>query len=136
VTGLTYTALRDKTADDLRPSRNYINYILAEQHYLSPAYLDRLQRLETYSSECAACHKVANVLFHKEGETMFVLCQPCLEAKRIWGETLGRALTVLDTEAVMLHLRRTGRAYDTVLELIDDAIRLNLLAPRDGKAGK
>jgi hypothetical protein len=132
----TYRAQPDKTAEGLLPSRNYLNYIIAEGQCLSASYREQLGRIETYSGECAACHRVSGVLFHKEGEQMFVLCPPCLEAKRIWGETLGRPLTVLDTEALMRHVRDGGRTYDSVLALIEDAVRQGLVTrPRpEGRA--
>jgi gamma-glutamylcyclotransferase len=132
----TYHAQPDKIAEGLIPSRNYINHMLAVCDLLSPTYRDRLDRLETYAGECAACHQVTKLLFHKEAERMFVLCAPCLEAKGIWGDTLGRPFTVLDTEAVMGHLRKTGRAYQSIPELIADVVDLGLVEPLAHEAEK
>jgi gamma-glutamylcyclotransferase (GGCT)/AIG2-like uncharacterized protein YtfP len=132
----TYRARPDKTATGLIPSRNYVSHILAAGSLLSEAYRKWLDDHETYADECAACHKTAEVLFVKEEGLMYVMCPPCLEARRIWGDARGRRFSVLDTEAVMLHLRKSGSGYDSIPALIDDAVRLGLIEPADGETGE
>jgi gamma-glutamylcyclotransferase (GGCT)/AIG2-like uncharacterized protein YtfP len=125
--GVTYRARPELTAEGLVPSRNYVNHILSAGALLSAEYRAELERLETFAGACAACHKTSEILFHREAERLWAVCSPCLEARRLWGETLGRQLSILDTEAVMQHLLRTGAAYDSVLTLLDEAVRLGLI---------
>jgi gamma-glutamylcyclotransferase (GGCT)/AIG2-like uncharacterized protein YtfP len=123
----TYTALPSQVADDLIPSRNYINHILAAREFLSREYCERLDGLETYSGECACCHKVREMIFLREGENLFVVCAPCREAKQIWSDTRGVKLSVLETEAIMQHILSTGTGYASIQALVKDAIRLGLI---------
>ena len=124
----TYRARPEWTAEGLIPSQNYINHILAGQELLSTDYVEHLDQLETYAGECAACHRVTTVLFHKEAGRLFVLCTACLEAKRIWSATLGRRLTVLDTESVMQHVMRS-EGYPSIQALMEAAVRRGLIDP-------
>lgn len=123
----TYQALAEWTSEALIPSRNYINHILAGSDLLSPGYRRALETHDTYAGECAACHQVRTVLFRKEGGRMFVLCPSCLEAKSRWSAARGRPFSVLDTEAVMQHLMRTGKGYGSLQELVSEAVRLGLV---------
>jgi len=129
----TYRARPDKTTEGLIPSRNYLSHILAAGSFLSKAYREWLEDHEAYADECAACHKKAEVLFVKEEGLMYVMCPPCMEARRIWGDARGHRFSVLDTEAVMLHLRKSGKGYDSIPALIEDAVRLGLIDAADGK---
>lgn len=126
VAGLTYRARPERTAEGLIPSRNYINHILAASALMSPQYAARLDAIETYSGECATCHRVATVLFLKEAGRMFVLCTACLEAKRIWSSTLGRPISVLDAESVMQHVLRS-KGYPSIQALVEDAVNRGLI---------
>jgi len=131
IEAFTYAAQPDKVADGLLPSRNYINHILAARAFLSDDYVRRLERLRTYAGECAVCHGDTSVLFVREGEQLFVLCTPCIEARDRWGVAYGRELTVLESEAVMRHVRGSSAGYSSIGELIDDAIARGLVPPRE-----
>ena len=52
---------------------------------------------------------------------MFVLCQPCHEAKRMWSDTLGRPLTIIETENVMAFVNKNPTSYSSLAELLCDA---------------
>ncbi len=127
----SYTAQPDKVADGLLPSRNYINHILAARAFLSDGYVRRLERLRTYSGECAVCHGDSSVLFVREGERLFVLCTPCIEARERWGVAYGRELTVLEAEALMRHVRNVSSGYSSIAALVDDAIEHGVIPPRE-----
>jgi hypothetical protein len=107
--------------------------MLAARDDLSAEYAAWLDRLPTYTGDCAVCHNKEEVLFVKQDEQLFGLCMPCLEAKERWSLTYGRALSVLDTEAVMQHVRRSTQGYRSIGALIDDAIALGLVPPREGE---
>jgi hypothetical protein len=70
------------------------------------------------------------MLFHKEQGRMFVLCAACLESKRIWSATVGRPLTVLETESVVQHVMRS-EGYPSIRALVDDARRRGLIEGGD-----
>ena len=123
---MTYTAQPAQIAEGLIPSRNYINHILAASDLLSPEYSSSLEKLETYSGECACCHKVREMIFVREGEHLFVLCAPCREAQQIWSDTHGRKLTVIETEAIMRHLLSSGSGYPSIRALIQEAVSLGV----------
>lgn len=124
-----YRARPEFTSEELIPSRNYINHILVAGDLLTERYRQELEHIETYSGECAACHQVRTVLFKKEAGRMFVLCPSCLEAQSAWGAVRGRPFSVLDTEAVMQHVLRTGQGYDSIQALVADAIQRELVEP-------
>jgi gamma-glutamylcyclotransferase (GGCT)/AIG2-like uncharacterized protein YtfP len=126
---LTYQAQPDKIADQLKPSRNYINHILAARDFLSWQYFDALDKSQVYQGECAVCHTVSEVVFLKEGDHIHMLCQPCREARLVWGDTRGRKLTVAETEAVMTHVVRAGDGFDSIRELIREAIGAKIIDP-------
>lgn len=125
----TYQAQPDKIADGLVPSRNYLNHILAGRDFLSKQYYEALDQSQTYAGECACCHCHGEVLFLIEFERTYTLCQPCREAKGIWGDTRGRKLTVAETEAVMDHMTQSGQNYHSLLELIEDVIERKVIDP-------
>lgn len=125
----TYRALPKWTAQGLVPSRNYINHILNAGDLLSAEYQSTLQRLETYSGECAMCHKKTELVFRRQAGRLWAACGPCLEAQRFWGDTLGRDLSMLQAEAVMQHVLRTKQAYESVQALLQDVVRLGILTP-------
>ena len=87
-----------------------------------------VEPLEGQSGECAGCHRTAILLVQKDGGQRFGLCQRCAEAREVWGSTRGRPLSILETEAVMGHIIETGRGYASIGELIEDAVRLGLIA--------
>ena len=125
----TYQAQPDKTAAGLVPSRNYLNHLLAGRDFLSKQYYEALDQSQTYAGECACCRCHGEVLFLIELERTYTLCQPCREAKGIWGDTRGRKLTVAETAAVMEHMTQSGQNYHSLLELIEDVIERKVIDP-------
>ena len=117
----TYQAQPDKTAAGLVPSRNYLNHILAARELLTQQYYETLDQSQTYVAECASCHRERELLFLKEGDRLGALCQPCREAKIIWGDALGRRLTLAETEAVMTQLVMQGQGFSSIAALIQEA---------------
>jgi len=124
-----YRAQPDKTAEGLSPSRNYLNHILAARDFLSRQYFDALDKSQTYTGECASCHQMGEVLFLKEQDRMHTLCQPCLEARTMWGDARGRRLTVPETEAVMTGLVASGEGFPSVAAIVKEAIARKLIDP-------
>ena len=47
VCAVTYVANPDKTCDGLKPSRGYMDHLLAAKDYLSPEYFEKLKATET-----------------------------------------------------------------------------------------
>lgn len=125
----TYEAQPDKVADGLVPSRNYLNHILAARDFLSEQYYQALDQSQSYTGECACCHKSGQVVFLKEKGHMYTLCQPCREARIVWGDARGRRLTVPETEAVMTELVRGSEGYASIRALVEDAIARKLIDP-------
>ena len=125
----TYQARPGKTASHLKPSRNYLNHILAAKDFLSWQYFEALERNQTYEGQCAVCHNVAEVIFLKEGEQIHMLCQPCREARLVWGDARGRKLTVAETEAVMTNIVRPSEGFGSVRDLVREAIEARILDP-------
>lgn len=125
----TYQAQPDKTADGLVPSRNYLNHILAGRDFLSQQYFKALDQSLTYDGDCAICHNHGEVLFVIEPEGTFTLCQPCQEAKNIWGDTRGRKLSVAETEAVMGYVQASGESHGSILSLLEAVIEQRLIDP-------
>lgn len=124
----TYRALPQWTTDGLVPSRNYINHILSAGDLLSPNYLSALQRLETFSGDCAICHKTIEVVFRRQADRLWAVCAPCLEAQRFWGDALGRELSMLEAEAVMQHVLRSDHAYESVQALLENMLARDILS--------
>ena len=124
-----YQAQPDKVAPGLIPSRNYLNHILAAGDYLSRQYHEALDRSQTYSGQCACCGKAGEVLFLKEQSRMYTLCQPCREARVVWGDVRGRRLTVPETEAVMKHLVADSKGFSSIQALVQEAISQRLIDP-------
>lgn len=125
----TYQAHPDKVARGLRPSRNYLNHILAGGDFLSRQYYDALDKALTYEAECAVCRKVGVVTFIRERERLHMLCQPCRESRIVWGDVRGRRLTVEETEAITTHLLRDGRGFPSLRDLIREAIETKVIDP-------
>jgi len=126
---LTYQAQPGKIADGLVPSRNYLNHILAGRDFLSKQYFDALDQSQTYTGECASCHSHGEVLFLIESDQAYTICQPCREAKDIWGDTRGRKLTVVETEAVMAHVKESGETYHSLLALMEAVVQQRVIDP-------
>jgi len=126
---LTYQAQPDKIADGLVPSRNYLNHILAGRDFLSKQYFDALDQSQTYTGECACCHSHGEVLFLIESDQAFTICQPCREAKSIWGDTRGRKLTVAEAGAVIAHVKESGETYHSLLALMEAVIKQRVIDP-------
>lgn len=124
----TYRARADKTADGLVPSRNYLNHIIAARDFLSLAYFEALERSQTYEAPCTVCTSTREVVFLREGGRLWTLCQPCREARVIWGTTRGRDLTVAETAAVMQLVHRRG-GFESIRELIDEAVATRTIDP-------
>lgn len=124
-----YQAQPDKVAEGLRPSRNYLNHILAAKDFLSWQYYQALEKSATYEGECACCLRAGEVVFIREGDRLYMLCQPCREARLMWGDVCGRSLTVPETEAVMTQLVQQGPGFSSVQELIQEAISSRIIDP-------
>lgn len=125
----TYQAHPDKIAAGLKPSRNYLNHILAARDFLSWQYFEALDKSQTYEAECAVCRSAGEVVFVREGDRLHMLCQACREARLVWGDTRGRTLTVAETEAIMTHLVRAGEGFPSIRELVQEAIEARIIDP-------
>jgi gamma-glutamylcyclotransferase (GGCT)/AIG2-like uncharacterized protein YtfP len=125
----TYQAQQDKTADGLVPSRNYLNHILTAKDFLSLQYFEALDQAQTYRGECACCHQTSEAIFIREGDSLSMACQPCREARLLWGDARGRRLTIAETEAVMCQLILGGDGFASVQALIAEAVRRELIEP-------
>ena len=124
-----YIAQPDKVADGLTPSRNYLNHILAGREFMTQQYFEALDRSVTYQAECVACRKTGEVLFISEGDQLHTLCQPCREARIVWGDARGRKFTVKETESVMTELVANGSGFDSIASLIRTAVERKLIEP-------
>jgi hypothetical protein len=82
-----------------------------------------------YRGECAVCHEENEVVFQSEGEHIHMLCQPCREARLVWGDARGGKLTVAEAEAVMRHVARAGEGFGSIRELIGAAIDARIIDP-------
>ena len=127
VSCFAYMAQPDKVASGLKPSRNYLNHILSAKDFLSIQYYRALDRSQTYEGECACCDRHGEITFIKEADDLFMLCQPCREARLIWGDAVGRRLTVAETGALMRELVIDGEPYSSIRELIDAAVARGLI---------
>jgi gamma-glutamylcyclotransferase (GGCT)/AIG2-like uncharacterized protein YtfP len=126
---MAYQAQPDKIADGLKPSRNYLNHILAAKDFLSWQYFEALDKSQTYEGECACCLKHSEVVFVRDGDQLHMLCQPCREARQVWGDARGRKLTVAETEAVMTHLVQGSEGFGSIAELIQQAVDAKIIDP-------
>ena len=124
-----YVAQIDKVADGLVPSRNYLNHILAGREFMTQQYFEALDQSVTYRADCVACRKSAEVVFISEGGQLHTLCQPCREARIVWGDARGRRFTVQETESVMTGLVTDGPGFDSIVSLIQTAIDRKLIEP-------
>lgn len=124
----TYQAQPDKIETGLRPSRNYLDHILAARDFLSWQYFEALDKSLTFHDHCVCCEKTSEIVFVREGEDLHMLCQPCREARRIWGEVRGRKLTVGETRAVMTQLVLGRGGFDSIQKLIEQAIEENIIS--------
>ena len=122
-----YVAQPDKVADGLVPSRNYVNHILSGREFMTQQYFEALVQTVTYKAECVTCRKSGEVLFISEGDQLHTLCQPCREARLIWGDVRGRQFSVKETEAVMTGLVASGTGFDSIASLIKTAIEKDLI---------
>lgn len=125
----SYQAQPDKIANGLKPSRNYLNHLLTAKDFLSWQYFQALDKSQTFEGECACCLKSSEVVFTKEGDRLHMLCQPCREARLVWGDARGRKLTVAETEAVMTQLVRGGGGFESVGKLIQEAVAAKIIDP-------
>jgi hypothetical protein len=69
------------------------------------------------------------VVFIKENDRLYMLCQSCREARLMWGDVRGRAFTVVETEAVMKQLVLGGKGFSSMNELISEAIAARIIDP-------
>lgn len=129
IASFAYQARPDKIAEGLKPSRNYLNHLLAAVDFLSREYYDALDRSQTYEAGCASCGKVAEIVFIKEDDRFHMICQSCREARLIWGDARGRKLTVAETKAVMQELVLGGQGFDSINDLIRQAIDAKIIDP-------
>jgi gamma-glutamylcyclotransferase (GGCT)/AIG2-like uncharacterized protein YtfP len=125
----TYRAQPDKVCAGLKPSRNYLNHILAAGDFLSRQYHEALDKSQAYEGDCACCGKSTEVVFIKEDDRLYMLCQSCREARLVWGDVRGRAFTVVETEAVMKQLVLGGKGFSSMHELISEAIAARIIDP-------
>jgi gamma-glutamylcyclotransferase (GGCT)/AIG2-like uncharacterized protein YtfP len=125
----TYRAQPDKVCTGLKPSRNYLNHILAAGDFLSRQYHEALDKSQAYEGDCACCGKLTEVVFIREDERLYMVCQSCREARLMWGDVRGRAFTVVETGAVMKHLVLGGRGFSSMNELIGQAIAERIIDP-------
>lgn len=123
-----YQAQSDMTADGLVPSRNYLNHILAGREFLSDQYYAALDSSRTYSGHCGMCRRNGEVLFVREADQMHTLCHPCREARTLWSDVHGRQLTVSEAETIMRDLVLNSHGFDSLQELINEAIARGLLS--------
>lgn len=123
----TYKALPDVVADGLVPSRNYINHILAGQEFLSPQYFDALDQSQSYRDTCACCDREGEVLFVREDDRLYALCQSCREARTKWGDVIHRRVTVDETAAIMKQLVIDGPGFTSLEELIKEALERKII---------
>ena len=126
---IAYQACADKIASGLTPSRNYLNHILAAKDFLSWQYFQALDKSQTYSGECACCHTSSEVVFVREADHLHMLCQPCREARNVWGDVRGRKLTVAESEAVMTQLVQGSPGFSSIKELVEAAITARIIDP-------
>lgn len=124
-----YQAQPDKIADGLVPSRNYLNHILTARDFLSEQYFEALDKSQTYHGECFCCRVAGEVIFLKEFDQMYMVCQSCREARIVWGDVRGRKLTAPETEAVMRGLVAQGKGFSSVQAIVQEAIALKLIDP-------
>lgn len=122
-----YKAQPDKVAEGLVPSRNYLNHILAGREFLTQQYFEALDQSQTYAAECACCRRTRELLFVREGDLLHTLCQPCRETRLIWGDALGRRLTIAETERVMTQLVMQSPGFDSIHSLIEEAVSRKLI---------
>jgi gamma-glutamylcyclotransferase (GGCT)/AIG2-like uncharacterized protein YtfP len=125
----TYRAQPDKVCTGLKPSRNYLNHILAAGDFLSRQYYEALDKSQAYEGDCACCGKLTEVVFIREDDRLYMVCQSCREARLVWGDVRGRAFTVVETGAVMKHLVLGGRGFPSINELIQEAIAARIIDP-------
>ena len=125
----TYRAQPDKVCAGLKPSRNYLNHILAAGDFLSRQYYDALDKSQAYEANCVCCGKSTEVVFIKEDDRLYMVCQACREARLAWGDVRGRAFTVVETEAVMKQLVLGGKGFPSMNELIREAIEERIIDP-------
>jgi gamma-glutamylcyclotransferase (GGCT)/AIG2-like uncharacterized protein YtfP len=125
----TYRAQPDKVCAGLKPSRNYLNHILAAGDFLSSQYYEALDKSQAYEGDCACCGKLTEVVFIKEDDRLYMVCQSCREARLVWGDVRGRAFTVVETGAVMKHLVLGGEGFSSMHELIREAIEARIIDP-------
>ena len=125
----TYRAQPDKVRAGLKPSRNYLNHILAAGDFLSKQYYEALDKSQAYEGDCVCCGKLTEVVFIKENDRLYMVCQSCREARLVWGDVRGRALTVVETGAVMKQLVLGGRGFPSMNELIREAIAVRIIDP-------
>ena len=125
----TYRAQPDKVRPGLKPSRNYLNHILAAGDFLSRQYYEALDKSQAYEGDCVCCGRSTEVVFIREDDRLYMVCQSCREARLAWGDVRGRALTVVETEAVMKRLVRSGKGFPSMNELIREAIAARIIDP-------
>ena len=123
-----YKAQPDKVGTGLKPSRNYLNHILAAKDFLSIQYYNALDRSQTYEGSCASCSRLGEVTFIREADDLFMLCQPCREARLVWGDAVGRRLTVAETGTLMRELVIDGEPFSSISDLIAVAFERELIA--------
>lgn len=124
---ISYQAQPDKVAAGLKPSRNYLDHILAAKDFLSWQYFQALNKAQTFSGSCACCEKHSEVVFVREETDLHMLCQPCREARLVWGDAHGRQLAVAETQAIMTQLVQAGRGFASIQELIQAAVAENVI---------
>jgi gamma-glutamylcyclotransferase (GGCT)/AIG2-like uncharacterized protein YtfP len=73
----TYRAQPDKVRAGLKPTRDYLNHILAAGDLLSREYHEALARSQTYQGDCARCGQSTELVLIKKGDRLYAVCQSC-----------------------------------------------------------
>jgi hypothetical protein len=122
-----YQAKPEMIANGLVPSRNYLNHILAGREYLSHQYFDALDQSQTYADDCVCRGRNGEVIFVQESDLLHTLCQSCREARIVWGDALGRLMTIPETGVLMTQLVMQGPGFSSIQELVNEAIARKLI---------
>jgi gamma-glutamylcyclotransferase (GGCT)/AIG2-like uncharacterized protein YtfP len=125
----SYQAQPDRIASGLRPSRDYLSHLLAAKDFFTSPYFQTLDNSRTFESECACCRRTSEITFIEEDDRLHMVCQPCTEARLIWGDTRGRQMTVAETRAVMTQLVLGSQGFGSIKELIEQAIAASIIDP-------
>lgn len=123
-----YRAQPHRIATGLVPLRDYLDHILTADGFFSRPYREALAQAPTYRAKCACCHSMLEVVFLRDRNGMHPICQPCRESRIVWGDTVGRPLTVAEAESVMMGLVKEGPGFSSIAALVQEAVTRGLIA--------